>query len=169
MKGKTIITALFIAAVAALLLGQGAFASAGVTDKSDPLCTPFDSSDLSHKIVLCTDKMTVEIQKSSGIYASVEPVPTDTNLPNAPKVNFIGPATIIKVVDSKGQPVKAVYMQICFKDATKANIFRWWTADDWKTWYSAKDTARWVYSPTTRNISGMSCTSSWLPGIFTIN
>ncbi len=168
MKGKLFVTALFIAAVAAFLLGQGALASAGVTDKSDPLCKPLDSNT-AHEIILCTDKMTVEVQKSSGIYVSVEPVPTDTTLPNAPKVNFIGPATIIKVVDSKGQPVKSAFMQICFKDATKANVFRWWTPADFKTWYNATAAGRWVYSPTTRDITGMSCTSSWLPGTFTIN
>jgi hypothetical protein len=65
--------------------------------------------------------------------------------------------------------VKAAFMQICFNDLTKANIFRWWSPADWKAQFNANLSGRWVYSPTVHNVTGMSCTINWLPGTFTIN
>ncbi len=168
MKSKIIITAFVIAAFAALGLGRGAQADTGFTSNSNPLCTPLDN-DTSHEIVLCTDKMTVEVEKGSGISVSVQPVSSDIALPNPPRVNFIGPATTIKVNDSNGKPVKAVFMELCFKDTTKANVFRWWTPADWMTWFNVNGTGRWVFTPTFHNLNGMSCTINWLPGTFTIN
>jgi hypothetical protein len=166
MKFKLFISAFLIAAFAALGLSQGALADTVTTD--DLECTPIDSNT-AHEILACTDKMTVEVRKFKGIHVTVEPVPEDTTLPNAPGVKFIGPATIIKVTDAKGQPVKSVFMQICFNDLTKANIFRWWTPADWKTQFGANLGGRWVYTPTDHNVDGMSCTINWLPGSFTIN
>ncbi len=168
MKGKLFVSALLVAAFAAFG-ASGVLAGSGYTDKSDPNCKPLDSNT-SQEIILCTDTMTVEVQKAPGISVSVQPVPEDTVLPNAPRVNFVGPATTISVVDAKGQPVKSVFMQICFKDATKANIFRYWTSSDWKIWFNASNAkARWVYTETTHNVLGQSCTTNWLPGTFTIN
>ncbi len=168
MKAKFVIFAILIAALAALGLSRGVSAGSGYSGTSDPLCTPLDSNT-SNEIILCTDSMTVEVQKAVGISVSVEAVSPDTTLPNAPGVNFLGLATTISVVDSKGQPVKAVFMQICFKDATKANVFRWWTQADFKTWFNAGGSGRWVYSPTYHTATGQSCTTNWLPGTFTIN
>ncbi len=169
MKIKLFVSALLVAAFAALGASRSVLAGSGYTDKSDPNCKPLDSNT-SNEIILCTDKMTVEVQKAPGNSVSLEPVPVDTDLPNAPRVNFIGPATTVSVIDAKGQPVKTVFMQVCFKDATKANIFRWWTPSDWKTWFNAANAkGRWVYSPTTHNVLGQSCTTNWLPGTFTIN
>ncbi len=169
MKFKLFVIAVAIAAFAALGLSRGALAGSGYTSTSDPECTPLDSIS-AHEIILCTDHMTVEVQKSEGISVSLEPVPADTDLPNAPRVKFVGPATTVKVIDPKGQPVKAAFMEVCFNDFTKANIFRWWTPADWKTWYNISGAkGRWVYSPTTHNVLGQSCTTNWLPGTFTIN
>jgi hypothetical protein len=168
MNFKVVVYAFIIAAFAALGASRGALAGSGGTQVSDPLCTPLDSNP-SHWITLCTPSMTVEVEKSSGIYVSIEPVPEETALPNAPRVNFVGPATLVKIVDSKGLPVKAVFMKVCFKDSAKANVFRWWTSADWKEWYQAKADSRWVYSTTSHSTAGMSCTTNWLPGIFTIN
>ncbi len=168
MNGKRIIIALLIAAIAATSFSWGAQASSGVTDKSDPNCKPLDSNT-SNEIILCNDKVTIEVDKSGGVFAALEPASEDLKLPNAPHVNFLGPAMTIRVVDSKGQPVKAAFIKICYNDNNKGNIYRWWTAADWKTWYKATASARWFYSTTSHDIKGKSCTTTWLPGTFTIN
>lgn len=168
MKNKVFVSALLIAAFAALGLSRGVLAGPGGATSSDPNCKPLDSNT-SNEIILCTESMTVEIQKSGTMYVTVEAVPSENTLPFPPKVKFLGPATTISIVDAKGLPVKATFMQICFKDNTKANIFRWWTPEDFKTWYNVKAAGRWVYTETTHTSKGMSCTSNWLPGIFTIN
>ena len=168
MKVKLFVSALIIAAFAALGASRGVLAGTGFTPTSDPNCKPLDSNT-SNVIILCDERITVEVQKLAGISVSVSAVPVDTVLPNAPRVNFVGPSTIIQVVDAKGQPVKAAFMQICFNDATKANVFRWWTPTDWKTWFNFNGAARWVYSPTFHRTDGKTCTTNWLPGTFTIN
>ncbi len=174
MKARIWITALAVASFAAAGLSTSAFASSvsvmSSSGQKTP-CTPVDVTETHEgEIVLCDPSMSVDVERLSNISTSITPdPPANLNLPNPPGVDFLGPATTI-TVDQNGSPVKADFLEVCFKDpSASANVYRWWTTQDFQTWFKVSNMpGRWVFSLTFHK-AGMDCTDNWLPGTYTIN
>jgi hypothetical protein len=91
-----------------------------------------------------------------------------TTYPPVPGAKFFGMAVDVTVSDADLNDVPAL-IEVCFPDPTGMGlIYRWWTASDWQTYYNTVEPAKWVLSPTYYKAGGLTCTQSWLPGVFTI-
>jgi hypothetical protein len=60
---------------------------------------------------------------------------------------------------------------ICFPDIDTppvGNIWHWMSSADWLNDYKTVEPGRWVYWPTYHTTGGLTCTSTWADGIYTI-
>ncbi len=81
---------------------------------------------------------------------------------NAFDVNALGGSSMI-TVNLHG--ATAAHMEICSSSGTA--IYQWFSTSMWSTWYKVNgESARWVRLPSFTNAKGMTCTSSWLPGLY---
>lgn len=83
-------------------------------------------------------------------------------------VNALAGGNAITVSVNNAQGV--AHMEICGADPTgSANVYQWYTAKMWSSWYKSTTTpARWVLLPTSHT-KGLACAQSWLPGTYAVH
>ena len=105
----------------------------------------------------CSSSYVVDAAVPMGGFLWVTPVKSYTTLPNPPRVDFLGPAVTLSVVDSSGMAVSSVHMELCLSDTSSTgNVFMWSGAGPL---YSATPVGMWVYVPT-YHLSGWDCAAA---------
>jgi hypothetical protein len=159
-----------ILAAAILVASFAAMSLSGVALAKGSKCTPMViDSNPSAKGIVCTKGVTARIGVTHiYAYPDITNIPPYSTLPNAPRVNFRGPAVTLTLRDAKGNYAAYAPVTICFADNTGGNVFYWMPGSSSETLTTPKPTGRWVYVPTSHP-SGMDCASSWQLGTYTRN
>jgi hypothetical protein len=160
MKIRMAIAAVFVASVAASGFGSSALAGA---------CTPLGNNTGGPVASGCTDEVTVEASLRGGD-VWLTPVKDFTTLPNAPEVDFLGPATTVAFTDANGNYVSTALFEICISDDTQSgNVYMWVPASGSPaSLYDPNLSGSWWALPTF-HLPGFDCANSWMPGTFTRN
>jgi hypothetical protein len=141
--------------IAALLIaGLAAFAFIGTASANS--CASIGLNGSENQMTACTSAVTVDAAVPLGGSVSIAAEPTDTLLPNAPGVNFLGDAVTVSVMNASEVPQSTALLEICFNDpSASGNVYSW-------------SGSAWVRLPTFY-LPGMDCANSWTVGTFTRN
>jgi len=165
ISSRLIIAALILACIATLGFSRAAWAGP-LANGTVPSCQTTVTVNQPGTMNTCSSSVDVGGIPAGGS-ASVAEVDIST-YPPVPGAKFFGPAVDVTVSDANLNEVPAL-IEVCFPDPTGMGlIYRWWTTSDWQTYYNSTEPARWVLSPTYYKAGGLTCTRSWLPGVFTI-
>ena len=163
---RFIFFALILALIATLGLSRGAWAGP-LSQGTVPSCPRDDDlSASSGRMETCSASVDVQGLPEGGS-ASIEEEDI-SSYSSVPGAKFTGMAIDIYVGDADGNDSPA-RLEVCFPDPTGMGlIYRWWTSAEWQAYYALADSDRWVLSPTYYKVGGLTCTLSWMPGVFTI-